>query len=163
MDRSTARPNDSVISLVTVHEYLWRKKLAETHDLPFVVLGNGPGALDALDALLAGDPYSDEDGEEGNDPRPAPTAERAGANMWLARDSALRTYRDPSPAEADALVRFVPEPAFGAVLWNLTDTALDVLIEALGRAHRLSPAVIAELYMRGYVQENPIPEDGEDQ
>lgn len=46
MDRSTARPNDSVIS--------WRKKLAETHDLPFVVLGNGPGALDALDALLDG-------------------------------------------------------------------------------------------------------------
>ena len=155
MDRSTARPNDSVIA--------WRKKLAETRDLPFVVLGNGPGALDALDALLAGDPYSDEDGEDGNDPRPAPTAERAGANMWLARDSALRTYRDPSPAEADALVRFVPEPAFGAVLWKLTDTALDEIIEALGRAHRISPAVIAELYMRDYVQENPIPEDGEDQ
>lgn len=40
LDRSTARPNDSVIA--------WRKKLAETRDLPFVVLGNGPGALDAL-------------------------------------------------------------------------------------------------------------------
>ena len=104
-----------------------------------------------------------EDGEEDNDPRPAPTVERAGAQMWLGRDSALRTYRDLSPAEADVLVRFVPGPVFGAVVWHLTDTALDEIIEALMRADRPAPAVIAERYIRGYVQENPIPEDGEDQ
>lgn len=57
MDRPTDRPRDPFLT--------WRQRIAETHGLPFVVIRRGPVSppdpdLD-LDALLALDPYSDED------------------------------------------------------------------------------------------------------
>jgi hypothetical protein len=74
--------------------------------------------------------------------------EGAGADMWLPRGSALSVYRDPSPVEADTLVRFVPERALAKTLRYLSDEGLSVFAKALVRANRLSPACARESHRR---------------